>query len=120
MRPRRLLLISYLFPPAGGVGVLRALAYARYLSELGIEVWVLAARNPSTPVMDPQLVRQIPPSVHVEYTWTPEVPYAWRDRAWKWVAGGKKKPSAAPPGPAAEKGTTAEKPRAEKPRSAGG
>ena len=44
----RVLLISYMFPPAGGVGVQRALALARYLPATGLSVTVLTARHPIT------------------------------------------------------------------------
>ncbi len=40
-----LLLITFSFPPAGGVGVLRALSLAKYLPENDIRVDVLTARN---------------------------------------------------------------------------
>jgi glycosyltransferase involved in cell wall biosynthesis len=86
MPNRRVLLVSYLFPPAGGVGVQRALAYARYLPDSGAEVWVLAARNPSTPVMDRALVSEIPATAHMQRVSTPELPYQWRDRLWRMIA----------------------------------
>ena len=59
-RPK-LALISYMFPPAGGVAVLRALSFVKYLPSHGIDVHVLAARNPSTPAWDYSLLEQIPP-----------------------------------------------------------
>lgn len=108
---RRLLLISYLFPPAGGVAVQRALSLARYLPRYGCDVTVLAAANPATPVVDESLVRLIPPSVRVERTFSPEIPFEWRQRLWKWLkrlggdgnsraaAGGAPQQAAAPPRP---------------------
>ena len=46
-RPRfsngKILLISYLFPPVGGIGVQRALSLAKYLPQSGFEVYVLKA-----------------------------------------------------------------------------
>lgn len=100
MNRRHILLISYLFPPAGGVGVQRALAYARYLPECGCRVTVLSAANPSTPVLDPALASRVPAEVRVVRTFTPEVPYRWRDAVWKRLSRGKR-PAA--PQPAAAK-----------------
>ena len=80
------LLISYLFPPAGGVSVQRALSFAKYLPDHGFRVHVLAARNPSTPTIDAGLLRHIPPAVTVHRTFTPEVPYRWKQRVWRWIS----------------------------------
>jgi len=47
---RRLLVITYHFPPDGSVGGLRWAGYAKYLARLGWEVHVItAAQQPSTP-----------------------------------------------------------------------
>ncbi|MGD0579298.1 MAG: group 1 glycosyl transferase, partial [Bryobacteraceae bacterium] len=72
----RVLLISYLFPPAGGVGVQRALAMARYLPRTGLSVTVLTARNPVTHVYDAALEASIPAEVRVHRTPALEPPYA--------------------------------------------
>ena len=104
---RRVLLISYLFPPAGGVGVHRALAYARYLPESGAEVWVLAARNPSTPIMDPALVADIPPATRMYRVFTPELPYAFRDWLWRRLRGPSGARTPVPTHPAAMPGLVA-------------
>ena len=75
-----LLLISYMFPPAGGVGVQRALSLARYLPRAGVSVTVLTARNPITHVYDAGLEQQIPAHVRVHRTSALEPPYALRQR----------------------------------------
>jgi glycosyltransferase involved in cell wall biosynthesis len=82
----RILLIAYLFPPAGGVGVLRALSFAKYLPQFGHEVHVLSAWNPSTPTLDPSLVRQIPPQVRMHHAFTPEIPFHLRQKLWKLIS----------------------------------
>jgi glycosyltransferase involved in cell wall biosynthesis len=82
-------LISYLFPPAGGVAVQRALSLARYLPLHGFRVFVLSAANPAVAQMDPSLARQIPGNVSVSRTFAPGVPFAWRKRAWDLLSGGK-------------------------------
>jgi glycosyltransferase involved in cell wall biosynthesis len=76
----RVLLISYMFPPAGGVGVQRALAMARYLPPAGLSVTVLTARHPITHVYDAALEQQIPADVRVHRTPALEPPYALRQR----------------------------------------
>ena len=50
------LLITFSFPPAGGVGVLRALSLAKYLPESKVRVDVLTARNAPAVGRDEQLV----------------------------------------------------------------
>lgn len=82
MPPRKILLVSYLFPPAGGIAVQRILSLARYLPPLGYEVHVLTAGNPGVPTLDPSLLRLVPPEVRVHRTFTPEVPYAMRSKIW--------------------------------------
>lgn len=85
----KLLLISYVFPPAGGVAVLRALSLAKYLPSFGNEVHVLTAANPAVPVQDPGLLRHVPPRVHVHRCFTPELPFYFRKKLWNWFAGGR-------------------------------
>jgi glycosyltransferase involved in cell wall biosynthesis len=72
------LLITFSFPPAGGVGVLRALSLAKYLPESGLRVDVLTARNAPAVGRDESLLRQVPRSVTVHRTWTLDLPFALR------------------------------------------
>lgn len=62
---KRLLLLAYAFPPAGGVGVQRALKFVKYLPEFGWDVTVLTAANPSVPLRDEALCKEIPPSTTI-------------------------------------------------------
>jgi glycosyltransferase involved in cell wall biosynthesis len=84
---KRLLLVSYLFPPAGGIGVQRVLSWTRYLPALGFDVFVLSASNPSVPTLDPELVKTVPPEVTVVRTWSPEAPYKLRQKLWRGLGG---------------------------------
>jgi hypothetical protein len=59
MTPLKVLLVSYSFPPAGGVGVLRAASLARYLPGEGIRLDVLTASKPSAVGADPSLLLEI-------------------------------------------------------------
>jgi glycosyltransferase involved in cell wall biosynthesis len=91
-----LLLITFSFPPAGGVGVLRALSLAKYLPESGIRVDVLTARNAPAVGKDRTLLRQVPNAVHVHRTWTLDLPFWLRKSVKKLVTGGRAKQSPAP------------------------
>jgi glycosyltransferase involved in cell wall biosynthesis len=88
-----LLLITFSFPPAGGVGVLRALSLAKYLPENGVRVDVLTARNAPAVGKDPSLLKQVPTAVRVHRTWTLDLPFWLRKAVKKAVTGGKAKPA---------------------------
>jgi glycosyltransferase involved in cell wall biosynthesis len=72
---QNLLLVTYSFPPLGGVGVHRALSLARYLPEFGWNVHVLTARNPSAVGTDLRLLEQVPKSVTIHRTFAPDLPF---------------------------------------------
>lgn len=91
MATRKILLISYIFPPVGGIGVQRALSMARYLPENDLEVHVLTASNPAAPVRDESLVKLIPEYVTVHTAMTAEPPFYLRKKVWDLVGGGGKK-----------------------------
>ena len=78
----KLLIINYLFPPAGGIAVQRALSLAKYLPQFGFEVHVLSAGNAAAPVQDPRLLKHVPPSVTVHHSFTPELPFALQQKLW--------------------------------------
>lgn len=71
---KRLLLISYHFPPVGGAGVQRPLKFVKYLRQYGWDVSVLMAANPSVPVFDESLCRDLPHDLVIEKarTWEPD------------------------------------------------
>jgi glycosyltransferase involved in cell wall biosynthesis len=92
---RRILLISYLFPPVGGIGVQRALSLAKYLPQCGYEVHVLKATNAGGPVYDPDLINQIPSTVKVHEAFTPEIPFHIRQKLWARLTRGKPKQQSA-------------------------
>ena len=98
------LLISYLFPPAAGVGSPRALNFARYLPQHGCRVIVLTTRFATTAYNDLNLLQSIPLETAVYRAFNPEIPYRFRDRVWKRVALARHIPQpgggapAAPPG----------------------
>jgi len=82
MPDRRLLIVAYWFPPAGGIAVQRALSLSKYLPQHGYQVHVLTPRNPPSPVIDAALLRQVPDNVQVHRAWTPMPPAHLRKRLW--------------------------------------
>jgi glycosyltransferase involved in cell wall biosynthesis len=84
---RKVLIVSYLFPPNGGIAVQRALSFAKYLPRLGYEVHVLTAQNASGPVRDPGLMKHIPPEVTIHHAFAPEVPFQLRQKIWAALSG---------------------------------
>lgn len=65
---RRVLVVAYAFPPAGGPGVQRVLKLVKYLPELGFEPLVLTVRDGTFPALDPSLLGEVPGGVPVERT----------------------------------------------------
>jgi glycosyltransferase involved in cell wall biosynthesis len=80
---KKLLLVSYLFPPFGGVGVQRALSLAKYLPQEEFEVHVLTTRNPCAVGIDHTL--QVPPWVTVHRALTFDLPFGLKKRLKKLV-----------------------------------
>jgi glycosyltransferase involved in cell wall biosynthesis len=86
MRPLRALIVSYVFPPVGGAGVQRVLKLAKYLPERGIEPTVLTAKDPSVPLQDMSLQRDIPVGLPVLRARTFEPGYGAKKLAWQAAA----------------------------------
>jgi glycosyltransferase involved in cell wall biosynthesis len=84
----RVLVITYLFPPSGGIGPPRYVGYTRHLPTHGCQVSVLTAKTPNTPLYDPGLGNKVPPETKIHRVFNPDVPYAFRDRIWKRIAAG--------------------------------
>jgi glycosyltransferase involved in cell wall biosynthesis len=83
------LLVSYIFPPIGGTGVMRASSLARYFPGENIRVDVLTARNAAAVGTDPTLLKEIPEDVTVHRTTTLDLPYSLKKGIKKLIAGGK-------------------------------
>ncbi len=64
----------------------RALSFAKYLPAHDYEVHVLTAGNAATPVLDPGLLKHIPPQVKVHRCFTPEIPFYMRKKIWSLLA----------------------------------
>jgi glycosyltransferase involved in cell wall biosynthesis len=91
MQSLNVLLITYSFPPAGGVGVLRATSLARYLPSTGIRLDVLTTRNAAAVGTDSTLLRAIPPEVTVHRSLTFDLPFSMRKRFKRLVSSDGKK-----------------------------
>ncbi len=62
---KKVLLITYYWPPAGGIGVLRCLKIAKYLRQFGWEPVVFTADNAHYPNIDHSNDRDIPPGITI-------------------------------------------------------
>ncbi len=56
---RRVLVISYYWPPSGGAGVQRWVKFCKFLPKLGWEPVVYTPENPEVPVLDHSLDKDI-------------------------------------------------------------
>ncbi len=65
---RRVLVLTYFFPPVGGVGVQRTLKYVTYLPRWGWEPVVVAPGDPAFPVRDRSLMATLAPDLEVHRT----------------------------------------------------
>jgi hypothetical protein len=90
MTTLNVLLVTYSFPPAGGVGVLRAASLARYLPDEGIRLDVLTTRNASAVGTDSALLKEIPAEVKIHRTTTLDIPFGVKKWIKKLITGGKR------------------------------
>lgn len=71
--PRRLLFISYAFPPTGGGGVQRSVKFTKFLPDQGWLSTILTVENPSVPVQDSDFAMDLDPrnTIVSARTWEP-------------------------------------------------
>ncbi len=62
---RKVLIITYYWPPGGGSGVQRWLKFSKYLREFGWEPVIYTPENPEMAAVDPSLEKDIPNGVTV-------------------------------------------------------
>lgn len=65
MANKKVLIITYYWPPSGGAGVQRWLKFVKYLPEFGWDPIVYTPENPEYPSIDGSLQMEIPDSVKV-------------------------------------------------------
>ena len=70
---KKILIITYYWPPAGGPGVQRWLKFAKYLPEFGWKPTVFIPENPSYPLLDESLEKDVPKELEIIKTkiWEP-------------------------------------------------
>ena len=59
MEQKKILIITYYWPPAGGPGVQRWLKFVKYLPEFGVQPIVYIPENPTYPIVDQNLVQEV-------------------------------------------------------------
>jgi glycosyltransferase involved in cell wall biosynthesis len=65
---KKVLIISYYFPPSGGPGVQRVLKFIKYLPQFGWEPIVLTVKDGDYPARDESLLNEIPAGIKVYRT----------------------------------------------------
>ncbi len=65
MKQKKLLIITYYWPPAGGPGVQRWLKFVKYLPDFNIQPIVYIPENPTYPIVDTDLVKEVSDSTIV-------------------------------------------------------
>ncbi|MCH8487247.1 MAG: glycosyltransferase family 4 protein [Candidatus Cyclonatronum sp.] len=73
---KRVLIITYYWPPSGGSGVQRWLKYARYLPEYGWQPVIYTPENPEAPATDSSLLAEVPLQAEIIRRPITE-PYQW-------------------------------------------
>jgi len=62
---RKVLVITYYWPPSGGAGVQRWLKFVKYLRDFGWEPVVYTPENPEPPAIDPSLLHDVPDGIEL-------------------------------------------------------
>jgi glycosyltransferase involved in cell wall biosynthesis len=62
---KKILIITYYWPPSGGSGVQRWLKFVKYLPQFGWKPYVLTPENPSFDIRDESLLKNIPTEAEV-------------------------------------------------------
>ncbi|MFW5759982.1 MAG: glycosyl transferase, partial [Cyclobacteriaceae bacterium] len=60
-----ILIITYYWPPAGGIQVYRTVKFVKYLSRKKYNIFVYTAKNPYYPFEDKEYFKDIPPNVKI-------------------------------------------------------
>ncbi len=65
MQMKKVLIITYYWPPSGGAGVQRWLKFVKYLRNFGWEPIVFTPENPEPPSLDESLLQDVPEGIQV-------------------------------------------------------
>ncbi|MGX1930383.1 glycosyl transferase family 1 [Flagellimonas sp. 2504JD4-2] len=72
----KVLVIAYYWPPAGGPGVQRWLKFVKYLPAFDIQPTVYVPENPTYPIIDEDLIKEVPTGITILRQPIKE-PYVW-------------------------------------------
>ncbi|MCD6441460.1 MAG: glycosyltransferase family 4 protein, partial [Candidatus Marinimicrobia bacterium] len=75
---KKVLIITYYWPPAGGPGVQRVLKFAKYLPEFGWQPIILTVKNGEYPAIDISLQKEIPANCKVYNTFSLEPNFVYK------------------------------------------
>jgi len=75
---KRALFVAYAFPPVGGAGVQRVVKFIKYLHPNGWSADAVSVLNPSVPLIDESLVKELPSDCTVYRSKTYEPSYAMK------------------------------------------
>ena len=81
-KKQNILFISYVFPPTGGAGIQRTVKLVKYFDIMGWNVSVLTAKNPSVPVHDTRMLKDISSRIKIYRSLSFELPYAIKRKFW--------------------------------------
>ncbi|TVZ13923.1 glycosyltransferase family 4 protein [Maribacter sp. MAR_2009_72] len=73
---KKVLVITYYWPPAGGPGVQRWLKFVKYLRDFNVEPIVYIPKNPNYPLVDESFLKDIPEGITI-YSHEILEPYRW-------------------------------------------
>lgn len=62
---KKVLIITYYWPPAGGPGVQRWLKFVKYLRDFNIEPVVFIPANPNYPIIDAAFLKEVPEGIKI-------------------------------------------------------
>ena len=62
---KKVLIISYYWPPSGGSGVQRWLKFSKFLPKYGIKPYIYTPKNPTIELIDNELTKQVSNDVTV-------------------------------------------------------
>lgn len=65
MPDKKVLILTYYWPPAGGAGVQRWLKFVKYISQMGFEPHIYTPENPEAPAFDDSLLKDVPSNAKI-------------------------------------------------------
>ena len=65
---KKVLIVTYYWPPAGGPAIQRTLKFVKYMRFFGWEPVILTVENGEYPAIDPSLIQEIPDNIQVYKT----------------------------------------------------